>query len=289
MPLDPNAESRYYEGREFDPGHNRAVRAHYLQFIEGAGLLVELGCGRGEFLELASAAAGKVKGVDSDPGMVEDARARGIEIEQCEAIDWARTTSDRPDAVFAAHLIEHLMVDEAFELLQALAAIIPPAGRVVLVTPNPACLAMLTADFWSDPTHRRLYTIELISFLLRETGFDVVEAQGNPNDVPGPPPALLAAETLDGWSSLRDELGDASRVPHIYGRATERFDSQLIDTVRALAQEVGRLRHVVGALDDRIDAIRHQLHHVLQRHNEMLSFLYPANEIYVVGERRRAP
>ena len=128
-------------------------------------------------------------------------------MELADVIDYATTTADRPDMVFAAHLIEHLRVEAAFGLLQALREIVPPGGRVVLVTPNPACLAMLTADFWSDPTHERLYTIELLTFLLDEAGFDVSDAGGNPLDIPGAPPHLLAAATLDGWGRLRDELG----------------------------------------------------------------------------------
>ena len=49
MPLDPS-ESDYYKSREFDSDHNRAVRSHYLTYLEDCRFLVELGCGQGEFL-----------------------------------------------------------------------------------------------------------------------------------------------------------------------------------------------------------------------------------------------
>ncbi|MEZ5208020.1 MAG: hypothetical protein R2690_13840 [Acidimicrobiales bacterium] len=77
MPLPDEIEHRYYTSQGFDPAHARQVRSHYLPFVDGRELLVELGCGRGEFLEVASEVVERCLGVDADPAMVEAVVAAG--------------------------------------------------------------------------------------------------------------------------------------------------------------------------------------------------------------------
>jgi SAM-dependent methyltransferase len=274
VPLDPDVEAQYYTSRNFDSGHARDVREHYLQYVQGREFLVELGCGRGEFLGLAKDVVGQVRGVDVDPQMVSSASAAGLDVVTADVRDYLATTTDRPDAVFAAHLVEHLSVDTTYELLQSIGRILRPGGVVVLVTPNPACLAMLTADFWSDPTHVRLYTLELLDFLLTASGFAVVARGGNPADVPGPPPQLLAADTLEPWGPLTESLGSWT-IP----------GEEKKDDLSKLSREVAALRHVLSALDERVFNLRHFAQHIGDRFNDALHFLYPANEIYVVGQK----
>jgi SAM-dependent methyltransferase len=286
MPLDPATESRYYRSREFDPDHARDVRKHYVKFVDGRRFLVDLGCGRGEFLELARDAVERVKGVDADPGMVGRVRDLGIEVEASDALDYVRLTTDRPDVVFAAHLVEHLSVEQTADLLGGLGKIIPRDGIVILVTPNPACLAILTADFWSDPTHVRLYTVELLRFLLEEAGFEFLEADANPLDLPGPPPHLLAASLLGSWGTLEDVLDAPPTVPGRYPRLSKLANRGTLAALRSLATELWGLRRIAVTLDKRILELRHQIHHILERHNDAQRFLYPPNEIYVVARRQ---
>jgi SAM-dependent methyltransferase len=250
------------------------VRSHYLQYVEGSDFLVELGCGRGEFLELASAVVTRVRGVDVDPEMVRIARAAGIDVVEADVRDYLASTDDRPDAVFVAHLVEHLSVEATFDMLSAIASMMAPGGVIILVTPNPACLAMLTSEFWSDPTHVRPYTPDLLEFLLSATGFEVTSRAGNPLDTPGPPPQLLVSDTLPAWGSLADELNEWDLPPE---RAT--------DELSLVRREVAVLRHLLTTLDQRTFDLRHVANHISARLNDTLQFLYPANEIYVVGRR----
>jgi SAM-dependent methyltransferase len=275
VPLERDVEAQYYASRHFDSEHARDVRRHYLPFVEGRELLVELGCGRGEFIGLARDGVRRVRGVDRDPEMVKLASTAGLDVVESDVLEYLSTTDDRPDAVFAAHLIEHLSVDATFELLQAIARVMRPTGVLILVTPNPACLAMLTADFWSDPTHVRPYTVELMQFLLEESGFDISDLGGNPNDVPGPPPDLLTANTLTPWGSLADGF-DSRVIP----------DQKKTDELSIVSREVAAIRHVLGEVDGRLSSLRHFATHIADRLNDTLHFLYPANEIYVVGRRQ---
>jgi SAM-dependent methyltransferase len=275
-------ESNYFDSQGFDPDHASRVRSHYLQWVEGRRLLVELGCGRGEFLTAARGRVARLVGVDSDPEMVRQAAEAGFEAIQADVIDFLDATADRPDAVFLAHLIEHLPVADAFTMLSSIARVTEPGGVLIVVTPNPACLANLTNDFWSDPTHVRLYTLDLLAFLLEQNGFDVVDRGGNPLDVPGPPPRLLSPEPLEAW-------GQAD--PTIEPRALVEYDQSLhletvLDEMARLRVAVESLIHWVGEHDERLDSLRHLTETVAERHDDTLRHLYGPNEIYVVGERR---
>src|SRR5215218_4449711 len=71
---------------KFDPEHAREVLAHYVPLFEGKAPVLELGCGRGEFLGLLAAAGVEARGVDSDEGMVEKARAEGLDVVCADAV-----------------------------------------------------------------------------------------------------------------------------------------------------------------------------------------------------------
>jgi SAM-dependent methyltransferase len=283
MPIPDEIESRYYTTQGFDADHSRTVRSHYLQFVEGRKFLVELGSGRGEFLQAAQGRVDRSVGVDVDPAMVKQVEAAGFEAVHADVVDYLTETDHRPDAIFLAHVIEHLAVDTAFEMLRDAAAIIEPGGVIIVVTPNPACIANLTNDFWSDPTHQRLYTLDLLSFLLEQTGFTVTAAAGNPIDVPGPPPHLLSPPTLtEAWGG-----SDSAVEP----RATIAYDEQpgmdgVIDELHRLRNAVEGLSLWQHAYDERLAALRHFAETTAERHDETLRFFYGPNEIYVVGERR---
>jgi SAM-dependent methyltransferase len=282
MPVPDEIESRYYASQGFDPAHAREVRSHYLSFVEGKQLLLELGCGRGEFLQLAAPSVGRVLGVDVDPDMVKQAGDAGFEAVQADVLDYLAITDERPDAVFLAHLIEHLPVDAAFEVLQRVAALVPPGGVVIVVTPNPACLANLTNDFWSDPTHVRLYTVDLLRFLLDQTGFDVVDAGGNPLDVPGPPPELLASASTEPWGAADVEV--APMAPMTYD---ESFQLEtVLDELSRLRTAVESMAHWIREHDARLTEVRHFAEATAARHDDTLRHLYGPNEIYAVGARR---
>ena len=282
MPLPDEIESRYYTSQGFDPDHNRAVRSHYLPFVEGRDLLVELGCGRGEFLAVASPHVGRCLGVDVDPAMVATVEAAGHEAVREDVLSWVAGTDERPDAVFLAHLIEHLSVEQAHDLLVGLHRIIAPGGVLVVVTPNPACLANLTNDFWSDPTHVRLYTLDLLGFLLDQTGFDVTERAGNAVGSPGPPPELLAPPVEDGADP--DPVVVQPAAPIQYDESFQ-LETLLEENARLRAGVEG-LVHAVEALNGHQKRLRHLTSVLAARHNETLTHLWGPNEIYAVGIRR---
>ena len=79
-------ESDYYSYMDFDPEHAREVLRHYVPMFEDKSPVLELGCGRGEFLGLLDEKGIKAEGVDSDDGMVEAARTKGLDVVRGDAI-----------------------------------------------------------------------------------------------------------------------------------------------------------------------------------------------------------
>jgi len=280
-----NFESDYYASRAFDEQHLREVRSHYLNFFKGRRFLVELGCGRGEFLQDAAEIVGRVIGVDIEPAMAGAARKRGLEVHEGDALKYLQNTIERPDAVFAAHLVEHFSVDDTFELLRAAATVMEPGGIIVLVTPNPYCLSVMLNDFWSDPTHVRLYSAALLEFLVKQAGFTVLEADTNPLDVPGPPPELLVPETMQPWEPL--QVQRPSDVPKYEGSISHRVDERLEVLLRRTNEVNEALAAITETVDRRIDELRHQIHLATQGVNGALKFLYGPNEIYVAAQKSR--
>ncbi|MFA7383433.1 MAG: class I SAM-dependent methyltransferase [Desulfurivibrionaceae bacterium] len=136
------------------------------------GALLDLGCGRGEWLELASAAGWRAIGVDADAGMLKHAAASGLDVRQGEVLGFLR---ELPDASFSAvtgfHLAEHLPFDELRDFVRETHRILQPGGILILETPNPENLTVGACSFYSDPTHRVPLTPELLHFLVAGSGF----------------------------------------------------------------------------------------------------------------------
>lgn len=134
--------------------------------------LVDLGCGRGEWLELAGENGMRAEGVDLDEGMLEDCFSRGLAARRMDAIAFLRSLPEGSQAVVSGfHIAEHL----PFEVLQSLIAeahrVLRPGGLLMLETPNAENLDVGTLAFHMDPTHNKPLPPGLLSFLPRYYGF----------------------------------------------------------------------------------------------------------------------
>jgi hypothetical protein len=186
--------------------------------------------------------------------------------------------------VFAAHLIEHLAVEDALELFIAAGKLLISDGVLIVATPKPQCLSIILSDFWNDPTHVRPYTIPLLEFLAKQAGLEILTSGFNPIDEPGPPPELLVPDTMAPWSELE--------MPELPPWSAEQLDTDDPDTRKsfyALLQRVYDVNHTffqqIKVLDQRMDQIRHQTQVASRTINAILKHLYGPNEIYLVARR----
>lgn len=133
---------------------------------------LDLGCGRGEWLELASEAGFEAHGVDLDDGMLEACYERGLSVEKQDAIKALKALPDESQvAVSAFHLVEHIPFDAVQTLVKEALRVLKPAGLLIMETPNPENILVGTTNFYLDPTHQRPIPPQLLSFLPEHCGF----------------------------------------------------------------------------------------------------------------------
>jgi SAM-dependent methyltransferase len=166
-------ESRMRGGTELV----REKQRGYVEDFRGAAPVVDLGCGRGEFLLLLREAGIEAKGVDVDADMVAYARGEGLEVEHAGAVEYLEGLSDGSlGGIFAAQLLEHLPALTVVRLLELGAAKLRPGGLLVAETINPLSPLALR-NYFADLTHAQPLVPETLELLARQAGFASVETR----------------------------------------------------------------------------------------------------------------
>jgi SAM-dependent methyltransferase len=176
----PIAELDYVAFEErFRPEETvRERQSVYLDLLRDRRRVVDLGCGRGELIELLAEAGVSAYGVDLNPDFVALAVDRGLEVVEADAVAHVRSLrTGAVDAIFASHLIEHLPTDALVQLLACAADVLPREGLLILETPNPESLLAGSVNFHRDPTHNRPIHPDTLQFLCGLTGFGHVEVK----------------------------------------------------------------------------------------------------------------
>lgn len=133
---------------------------------------LDLGCGRGEWLQLLEREGFEARGVDLDDGMLNAARERGLSVENKDAIAELIDSVDASlDVVSGFHLIEHLPFPTRLALIQEACRALRPGGLLILETPNPESILVGTWSFHIDPTHIVPIPPTVMPFLAEYAGF----------------------------------------------------------------------------------------------------------------------
>jgi O-antigen chain-terminating methyltransferase len=150
----------------------RARLASYVPIFEGQSDVLDIGCGRGEFLELLRGAGISARGLDLNHEMAEAARARGLEVAEGDALAYLQSLPDASlGGLFAAQVVEHLEPGYLMRLLETAAHKVRPGGAIVLETINPACWVAFFESYIRDLTHQRALHPETLQYLVRASGF----------------------------------------------------------------------------------------------------------------------
>src|SRR5690242_526236 len=153
----------------------RERQSVYLDDFRAAAPVLDIGCGRGEFLTLLREAGVEARGIDVDAEMVTHCREEGLEVEQADALSHlASLDDDSLGGIFCAHVLEHLSPTALFRLLELAVAKLRPEGVFAAETPNPLSLVAL-ANFTADLSHDRPLHPATLSFLARQVGFRKVD------------------------------------------------------------------------------------------------------------------
>lgn len=252
-------QRQYYQFMGYPTELLRERYALYAERFAPGTTVVDVGCGRGEFLELVRDRGIEGIGVDPDAGMVEDVRAKGFQGIQSDGLSYLEEHQLSCEGVFMAHVAEHLKPDHLAALIRAAALALKPGGRLTLVTPNPQNLLMQLHDFWIDLQHVRFYSPHSVHLLFHSAGLVNCELGVNPLYRLGPDWAV------DGLPKLQGKIGP--EAPPTGLRRTIRGDG--------IPQSVWER---LDELEERVDLL-----------SKWVSELYPPGEFFVTGVRPQDP
>jgi O-antigen chain-terminating methyltransferase len=167
-------DGRYQEFEDLFRGSREEImrrQRRYLGYFLGCRRVVDLGSGRGEFLELCRDHGVGAVGVDLNREMIRTCNEMGLEAVEADLVDWLHSQEDGSlDGVFSAQVIEHLDKETLFALLRLAYLKLRPGAYLILETLNTDNL-VVASRFYSDLTHERPIPSTTLEFLAKSFGF----------------------------------------------------------------------------------------------------------------------
>ena len=190
----------------------------YVPFFDGTADVLDVGCGRGEFLELLRARGITARGIDLNHEMAESCRARGLDVFEADALTYLSSIDDHSlGGIFAAQVVEHLEPGYLLRFLELSYHKLRPGGRIVLETLNPACWVAFFESYIRDITHVWPLHPDTLKYLVIASGFTRADVE------------------------YRSPVPEQDRLQHV--AADEREDPGVRDLVEAFNGNVQKLNN----------------------------------------------
>jgi 2-polyprenyl-3-methyl-5-hydroxy-6-metoxy-1,4-benzoquinol methylase len=151
----------------------RRTQRRFVEFFRNSSPVLDIGCGRGVFLELLASGGVEAVGLDHSSESIAACEAKGFTVYRQEADEYLRKSAAQFGGIFCSHVIEHMGYDDAMAFLELCYAVLRPGGKLLLVTPNPEDVTVIGEIFWLDPTHVRPYPLKLLMRMAEAAGFRV--------------------------------------------------------------------------------------------------------------------
>jgi O-antigen chain-terminating methyltransferase len=149
----------------------------YLPVLKDAGIssgILDVGCGRGEWLGVLKDAGLQAKGIDSNRILVALCRSLSLDVSEAEALSHLRALAENSlNAVTAFHFAEHLRINTLVRVFDEVCRTLKPGGVFILETPNPENLLVGSCNFYLDPTHNHPIPIQTMKLILEARGFQI--------------------------------------------------------------------------------------------------------------------
>jgi len=150
----------------------------YLPDFTGCQSVLDIGCGRGEFLETMRGAGVPARGIDLSEESVAACRAKGLDAEVDDLFVYLSNLPESSlDGIFCSQVVEHLSPERLPEMIRLCASRLSRGGVIAIETPNPECLAIFATHFYLDPTHTRPVPAALLAFYMEEFGLGRIETR----------------------------------------------------------------------------------------------------------------
>ena len=151
----------------------------YLPILKAADVIedvLDIGCGRGEWLEILSQEGVQARGLDRNRVFIKQCRERGFEVVEADALDYLQSLPNASlSAATSFHLVEHLPFEVLMKLLDEIVRTLRSGGLLILETPNPENVIVGSNSFYADPTHRNPIPSPTLQFLLEARGLSRIE------------------------------------------------------------------------------------------------------------------
>jgi len=162
--------------------------------------VLDIGCGRGEFLSAMREAGVAARGIDLSEESVVTCRHLGLEAERADLYPHLAGLPEASlDGIFCSQVIEHLPPERLPEMIRLCASRLARNGVIAIETPDPECLAIFATHFYLDPTHTRPVPRALLVFYLEEFGVGNLEVHR----------LSPAVETMPSLASLPEDFREA--------------------------------------------------------------------------------
>jgi len=255
--------------------------------------VVDIGAGRGEWLESLQEQEILAEGYDVDKALVEEAVGYGLQVKEEDGVE---ALTKMPDAsvcvVTAFHVVEHLPFDRWMKLIREANRILVPGGVLILETPNPENIRVASEHFYLDPTHRNPIPARLLAFGVEYGGFErasIVRLQENPcfasevrasihQVLEGPSQDYAVVGQKDGDNDLFEQIGDSlARLAQglSFEETVRRFEERLLAydrylleaAVREEKRDISALEHAVHILKEELDIVHEALNGLQTSHH----------------------
>ncbi len=155
----------------------RRIQKPFVEFFRNSAPVLDIGCGRGTFLQLLSDAGIEACGIDHSEEALAACRQKGFSVRQQDAKSYLSAEPGRFGGIFCSHVIEHMSYEDALAFIDLCYRALRPGGLLLLVTPNPEDICIMSDIFWLDPTHVRPYPKLLLQAMMESAGFRMLLAR----------------------------------------------------------------------------------------------------------------
>ena len=250
-------EDRYRGSRELIKSRQMAYRP-FIEKLQTQGRTLkalDVGCGRGEWLELLRDWGIEAEGVDLDDSMLRVCYEMGLAVSNQDALVFlTKAPSASLDIISGFHIAEHLEFSQLVTLVKESLRALRPGGLLILETPNSENINVATSSFYLDPTHHNPIPIQLLGFLFSFTGFPVVEEVRLNADI---------SPDQSSWISLNDVISGVSRDYAVIGQAPLSPEGQEALSIAGIELSKGvTYRDLVGKFDDQAHRVNERIRDV---------------------------